>query len=48
MSGDVFLSELFVRELSRVSATEQIVYPCVGSYVWDFFLVRLSIFFGIV
>ena len=47
MSGDVFLFELFVRALSHVSATEQIVYPCVGSY--DFgILERLSMFFGIV
>ena len=37
MSGDVFLSELFVRALSRVSATEQIVYPCVGSYGFGIF-----------
>ena len=37
MSGDVFLSELFVRALSHVSATEQIVDPCVGSYGFGIF-----------
>ena len=42
MSGDVFLLELFVRALSRISATEQIVYPCIESYVLGF-MVRFSI-----
>ena len=42
MFGDVFLSELFVRALSRISATEQIVYHCIVSYVLGF-MVRFYI-----
>ena len=42
MSGDVFLSEFFVRALSSISAMEQIVYPCVVSYVLGF-MVRFSV-----
>ena len=33
MSGDVFLSELFVRALSHISAMEQICVHVIGSYV---------------
>ena len=32
MSGDVFLADLFIRALSRISATEQICVLVLGSY----------------